>query len=103
VDDCNSLLHRDNVKSFLDRFVQRASPLGAILQAEKTCILIATNSTKLTEQLLASNDPSDVASGTSLEKAILLYSRKLVGDKFEPVEVVEPPSTQMPNWLSIFL
>lgn len=56
VDDCNSLLHHDDVKFFLDRFVQLATPLGAILNTEKSRILTSTSGKLLVNQLLTSNN-----------------------------------------------
>ncbi|KAL7502262.1 hypothetical protein ACHAXN_000775, partial [Cyclotella atomus] len=89
VDDCNSLLHLNDVKFFLDRFVQLASPLGAILNTEKTRILTATNGTPVTRTLLTSKVPHEVATGHSLQQAISMYSRKPTPTGFEPVEVVD--------------
>ncbi|KAL7514799.1 hypothetical protein ACHAXN_012120 [Cyclotella atomus] len=52
VDNCNSLMHPNDVKFFLDCFVVLASPLGAILNTEKTCILTSTSGQPLTTRLL---------------------------------------------------
>jgi hypothetical protein len=89
VDDCNILLHLDDVKFFLDRFVQLASPLGAVLNTEKTRILTATNGTPVTTTLLTSSNPNDIATGRSLQQAIALYSRKQTPNGYDPVEVVD--------------
>jgi hypothetical protein len=42
VDDCNVLLHHEDVLFFLDCFKQLVEPLGAVLNTEKTRILTTT-------------------------------------------------------------
>ncbi|KAL7506690.1 hypothetical protein ACHAXN_003926 [Cyclotella atomus] len=45
VDDVNCMLHHDDVEFFLERFEQLATPLGAVLNKEKTRIMTTTTTT----------------------------------------------------------
>jgi hypothetical protein len=89
VDDCNILLHHDDVLFFLERFVALATPLGAILNTEKTRILTTTTGSSLVDAFLNSNDPNLIARGASLKQAIATYSREQVGTALRPVEVTD--------------
>jgi hypothetical protein len=54
VDDCNILLRHEDVLYFFNRFKELAEPLGAILKAEKTRILTATNRHSVVQRLITS-------------------------------------------------
>jgi hypothetical protein len=54
VDDCNILLHHEDVLYFLNRFKELAEPLGAVLSTEKTRILTATNGKSVVQSLISS-------------------------------------------------
>ncbi|KAL7502680.1 hypothetical protein ACHAXN_001288 [Cyclotella atomus] len=70
VGDCNSLMHQGDVLFFLTGFVQLATPLGAILNTEKTRILTTTTGKSLVERLLASKDTGLIKTGSALQSAI---------------------------------
>jgi hypothetical protein len=89
VDDCNILLHHEDVLYFLNRFKELAEPLGAVLNTEKTRILTATNGESVVRRLIASPNLKDMMIGKQLEQAISTYSVKMVDGYPSPVEVTD--------------
>jgi hypothetical protein len=89
VDDCNVLLHHEDVLFFLDRFKQLAEPLGAVLNTEKTRILTSTTGSSLVNKLLLHPQMRMNMRGKLLEQAISKYSVKLVNGNASPVEVTD--------------
>jgi hypothetical protein len=89
VDDCNVLLHHEDVLFFLDRFKQLAEPLGAVLNTEKTRILTTTTGSSLVNKLLLHPQMRMNMRGKLLEQAISKYSVKLVNGNASPVEVTD--------------
>jgi hypothetical protein len=85
VDDCNSLMHHDNILFFLNRCVQLETPLGAILKR----ILTTTTGSSLVHKLVTSTDPILTQRGLALQSAIAQYSCEQVGDIFKHKEVTD--------------
>ena len=78
VDDCNALLHHhhNDIPFFLQRFTELATPLGAVLNTEKTRILTATNYASTVDKMLAHEDLAVVMQGKALQQCIKKYSTK---------------------------
>ena len=89
VDDVNSLLSHDDATYFLQRFVELATPLGAILNTEKTRILTSTSGSSIVDKLIGSNKLKHTMRGTSLKQTIEKYSTKIVNGERVPVEVTD--------------
>ena len=89
VDDVNALLHHLDVKFFLDKFNELATPLGGILNTEKTRILTSTSGTSVVDALISSQDMNKMMIGTSLQQAISTYSIKIKDGIKTPVEVTD--------------
>jgi hypothetical protein len=89
VDDCNVLLHHEDVLFFLDRFKHLAEPLGAVLNTEKTRILTSTTGSSLVSKLLLHPQMRMNMRGKLLEQAISKYSVKMIDGIPSPVEVTD--------------
>jgi hypothetical protein len=51
VDDVNSILNHSDIKYFLNRFRELGTPLGAILNTEKTRILTTTTGESVVDRM----------------------------------------------------
>ena len=89
VDDVNAVLCHDDVDYFLKRFVEEATPKGAILNTEKTRIMTSTNGTPLTDKLLATGTLKQMMLGQRLKTAISNYSTEIIDGTRKPVEVTD--------------
>jgi hypothetical protein len=89
VDDCNVLLHHEDVLFFLDRFKQLAEPLGAVLNMEKTRILTSSTGSSLVSKLLLHQQMRMNMRGKLLKQAISKYSVKMVDGIPSSVEVTD--------------
>ncbi|KAL7506974.1 hypothetical protein ACHAXN_005043 [Cyclotella atomus] len=74
VDDVNCILHHDDVEFFLQQFEQLATPLGAILNKEKTRIMTTTTGESLIPRLKTDTTIKQVMAAVALEDAIATYS-----------------------------
>ena len=89
VDDVNNMLHHEDVLFFLRRFCELATPMGGVLNTEKTRILTSTNGVKTTEALLNHPQLSFNMRGKMLQSAVATYSTKTVDGETKPVEVTD--------------
>lgn len=80
VDDVNCVIHHDDIEFFLRRFTELASPLGAVLNTDKTRILTTTTNSSLVQTLLNHDDLSLVIKGKQLEQTIAKYSTSKLDD-----------------------
>lgn len=74
VDDVNSILHHSDIQFFLDQFYKLGSPLGAILNTEKTRILTTTTGQSVVARMKAHRNIGISMTGIALEEAIAEYS-----------------------------
>ena len=74
VDDVNCMLHHDDVEFFLQQFELLATPLGAILNTEKTRIMTTTTGESILPRFKAGTSMKQVMSAIALEDAIATYS-----------------------------
>ncbi|EED86272.1 predicted protein, partial [Thalassiosira pseudonana CCMP1335] len=85
VDDANFLVPLEDVELLLDTFAKIATPLGAVMNTEKTRILTSIFNQSTLERLKAQSSPTFA----SLNRAISRYSRKQLHDgTFIPLEVI---------------
>jgi hypothetical protein len=88
VDDVNSILHHSDTQYFLDRFRELDSPLGAILNTEKTMILTTTTTgISVVDRMKAHRNIGIRMAGVALEETIVEYSTTKVDGNIVPVEV----------------
>ena len=76
VDDVNSVIYHDDIEFFLRRFTELATPLGAVLNTDKTRILTSTTGTPLTETLRNTGELHHMCRGETLKRTISQYSTK---------------------------
>ena len=83
-----AVLHPDGVKYFLQRFNELVTPLGGILNREKTRIITVTNGESTVESMIFDEEEEISRIGNDLLQAISIYStEKNNDDGFDPVEV----------------
>ena len=85
MDDANFLVPLEDVELLLDTFTKIATPLGAVMNTEKTRILTSISNQSTLERLKAQSSPTFA----SRNRAISRYSRKQLHDgTFIPLEVI---------------
>jgi hypothetical protein len=91
VDDVNSILHHSDIQFFLDRFHDLGSPLGAILNTEKTRILTTTSGQSVVDidRMKAHQNIGISMAGVALEETIAEYSTTKIDGNIVPVEVTD--------------
>ena len=70
MDDTNAIVHVEDAAFFMYHFKGLGLPLGAVLNQEKTRVVISTNGDKLTDLLKASDDPHLRTTGEKLSQMI---------------------------------
>ena len=86
VDDVNALIPTCDVELYLQLFKKYGTPLGAVLNTEKTRILTSTNNKSTIGRLLASAYSHNNSIVISLQTAIAAFSRDKDGS---PLEVTD--------------
>jgi hypothetical protein len=77
-DDVNAVLHPDDVKYYLQHFDELATPLGGILNREKTRIMTATSGNSTVESMIYDKDEETSCIGNDLLQAISSYSTEKI-------------------------